>query len=113
MQSRLANCGVEEKCASAAREMAGVQSRALHSRSGRDFPLHDSELLECFDRATSFFDGFLDQFFAAGLFERPRENFGFGFRRNQQDPVNVTEKNISRTDAHRSNFNRNAEINYL
>src|SRR5580692_1362083 len=52
-----------------------------HDR-GRHVPLHDSELLECFDRAASFFDGLLDQFFAARLFERQTENFGFDFRRN-------------------------------
>ncbi len=38
---------------------------------------------------------------------------GFGFGRNHQHPIHVAENNISRTHAHRSNFYRNAKVDYF
>src|SRR5208283_3171749 len=75
--------------------------------------LHDSVLLKRFDRTTSFFDGLSNPLFAASLLECARENLGFGFGGNQQDSINVAKKNISGTDAHRSDLNRNAEVDYF
>jgi len=77
------------------------------------FSLHDSVLLERFNRTTSFFDGFPYQLFAASFFERPRENLGLGFGGHQQHPINVAENNISGADVRRSNLDRNAEVDYF
>src|SRR5208282_103972 len=72
-----------------------------------------SVLLECFDRTAALFDGLPYQLFAASLLECARENLGLGFGGDQQNSINVAEKNIAGTDAHCSNLNRNAEVDYL
>src|SRR5580700_9352122 len=77
------------------------------------FPLHDSILLEGFDRTASFFNGFSHQLFAPGLFESPRENLSFGFSGYDQDPIHVAKENISGTNTHRSDLYRNAEVDHF
>src|SRR5208282_860748 len=51
--------------------------------------------------------------FATCFFECARENLSLCFGGNQQDSVNVAKNKVSWADAHRSNLNRDAEVDYF
>src|SRR5580692_3327372 len=80
------------------------------TKCGEDLPSHDSVLLEGFDRTASLLNCFSYQLFSACFLQCTCENFGLGLGRNQQHSVDVAKNNISGTDAHISDLNRNAKI---